>query len=80
MSDFVSRNPGQHINPQRLNGSAVETLFSQLKYITNSQLTAATYTTAKASLLTKQSVCGTRPKDDYRDTDLYIRQSRLRKK
>ena len=80
VSDFLSRNPGHHINPRRLNGSAVETIFSQLKYITNGQLTAATYPTAKASLLTKQSVCGTRLKDDYRDTELYIRESRLQRK
>lgn len=80
VSDFLSRNNGQHINPRRLNGSAVETVFSQLKYITNGQLTAATYQTAKASLLTKQSVSGTRTNDDYRDTELYIRESCLQKK
>ena len=43
VSDFLTRNPGHHINP---NGSAVETLFGQLKYITGGQLTATTYETA----------------------------------
>ena len=79
-SDFLTRNPGYHINPKRLNGSAVETVFCQLKYITGGQLTAGTYPTAKASLLTKQSVHGTKSKDDYRDTPLYIRDTTLTRK
>ena len=79
-SDFLSRNPGHHINPRRLNGSAVETVFSQLKYSTGGQLTATSYETAKASLLTKQSVHGNRTKDDYRTTALYMREGNLRKK
>lgn len=79
-ADFLSRHPGYHVNPMRLNGSAVETIFSQLKYITSGQLTAVTYETAKASLLTKQAVHGTRTRDDYRDTELYIRESELQRK
>ena len=59
VSDFLIENPGHHINLKGLNGSAVETVFGQLKYITGGQLTAETYETAKASLLTKQCVHGT---------------------
>ena len=80
VSDFLTRNPGHHINPKRLNGSAVETIFGQLKYITGGQLTAATYETAKASLLTKQCVHGTRTKDEYRNTELFIRETELSRK
>ena len=76
-SRLPSCHPGYHVNPMRLNGSAVETIFSKLKYITSGQLTAVTYETAKASLLTKQAVHGTRTRDDYRDTELYIRESEL---
>lgn len=79
-SDFLSRNPGHHINPRRINGSAVETIFGQLKYITGGQLTSTTYETAKASLLTKHTVHGTHAKEEYRNTKLFIRQTELRRK
>ena len=61
------------INPKRLNGSAVETIFGQLKYISGGQLTATTCETAKASLLTKHCVHGTCTKDEYKNTELFIR-------
>ena len=79
-ADFLSRHPGYHINLKRINGSAVETIFSQLKFITSGQLTSVTYKTAKASLLTKQTVHGSKTKNDYRDTKLFIRQTDLRRK
>ena len=59
------------------NGSAVETLFSQLKHTTASNLSAANYETAKATLLTKVQSKG---KDDYRSDTLYLRQSDLMRK
>lgn len=77
VTDFTRENPGQHVNPKRLNGSAVETLFSQLKHTTSSNLTASNYETAKATLLTKLQSKG---KDDYRSDTLYFRQSDLTKK
>ena len=80
VSDFLQRNPGHHVNPKRVNGSAVETIFGQLKYITGGQLTAGIYETAKASLLTKQCVHETRTKDEYRNTPLYIRETKLQRK
>lgn len=80
VADFLSRHPGYHINPRRINGSAVETIFGQLKFITSGQLTSATDETAKASLLTKHAVHGTKTEDDYRDTKLFIRQTDLRRK
>lgn len=80
VKDFLLRHPGYHINPRRVNGSAVETIFGQLKFITSGQLTSATYETAKASLLTKHTVHGTKTRDDYRDTKLFIRQTDLRRK
>ena len=56
--DFLSTHPGYHINPRRVNGSGVETLFGQLKHTTGGNLTGSSYETAKATLLTKQSVQG----------------------
>ena len=80
MKDFIGRHSGYHFNPKCVNGSAVETVFGQLKYISGGQLTATTYETSKASLLTKLCVQGTRKKDDYRKTELYIRETNLKKK
>ena len=70
--DFITDHPGYYINPKRLNGSAVETLFGQLKHTTGGHLSAANYATAKATLLTKSQTKG---KDGYRSTPLYLRQS-----
>ena len=39
--ELLSDHPGYYINPRRLNGSAVETLFGQLKHTTGRNLTAA---------------------------------------
>ena len=80
VSNILSRNPGHHINPRRVNGSAVETIFGQLKFITSGQLTSTTYETAKASLLTKHTVHGTKTKDDYINTKLFVRQTELKRK
>lgn len=78
--DFLSYHPGHHINPRRVNGSGVETLFGQLKHTTSGNLTAHNYETAKATMLTKGVVQGMRAKDDYRNVPLCIRQSEMRRK
>ena len=80
VKDVLSSHPGHHINPRRVNGSGVETLFGQLKHRTSGNLTGHSYESAKAVLLTRRQVVGTKPKDDYRDTPLNIRQSQLRRK
>ena len=79
-SDFLSSHPGHHINPRRVNGSGVETLFGQLKHTTGGNLTSCNYQTAKATMLTKRSIHGRKCKDDYRATPLCIRQPELRRK
>ena len=76
VQDFTTTNPGYHVNPRRVNGSAVETIFSQLKH-TSSNLTAANYESAKATLLTRSQSKG---KDAYRSASLYLRQSDLSRK
>ena len=80
VEDFLTSHPGYHINPRRVNGSGVETLFGQIKHTTGGTLTGPSYETAKATLLTRRSVHGRKSKDDYRDTPLYIRQADLRRK
>lgn len=80
MKDFLSTHPGHHINPRRVNGSGVETLFGQLKHTTSGNLTSNNYETAKATMLSKGMVQGRKPKDDYRNAPLCIRQLELRRK
>lgn len=78
---FTSKYPGYTIYPVRLNGSAVETLFSQLKYATAGQLSAANYSTARAAILTRGSVSGKKTKiDAYRNTQLDIMKHPIQRK
>ena len=72
-ASFTTTSPGYHVNPKRVNGSAVETIFSQLKHTTSSNLTAANYESAKATLLTRAQSKG---KDAYRSATLYLWQTR----
>ena len=74
---FLAANPGYHVNPRRLNGSAVETLFSQLKHTTGGHLMSVNYETAKATMLTKAQAKG---KDSYRSSSLYLRKTELARK
>lgn len=80
VEDFLTRHPGHHINPRRVNGSGIETLFGQLKHRTSGNLTGHNYGSTKAVLLTRRQAVGVKSKDDYRDTPLNIRQSQLRRK
>ena len=76
-TEFLKEYPGYSINPRRVNGSAVETLFSELKHTTGGNLTGANYETGKATMLTKKLNKGT---NQYRSIKLYIRQIELLKK
>lgn len=78
--DFLSTHPGHHVNPKRVNGSAIETLFGQLKHTTSSNLTGSNYEMAKATLLTKRCIHGRKSESDYRNTPLNIRQMVLKKR
>ena len=60
-----------------LNGSAVETIFSQLKFITGGHLSAVNFATARANLITRYGVHGQHYTDAYRDAPLYIREHKL---
>ena len=82
VADFTTTNPGYYINPPRVNGSAVETIFGQLKHTTSSNLTAANYAMAKANLLTKRRTASSMPKgkDDYRSAKLCLHESDLNRK
>lgn len=75
--EFLENHPGYTIHPIRLNGSAVETIFSQLKYASGGNLMSTNYSSARASLLIKGGVSGKYKGDDYRDAPLFVRQHSL---
>ena len=77
--DFLSRHPGYTIYPIRLNGSAVESFFSKLKYNTSANLSGVNYASARATILTRGSVQGKKRNVDYRDAPMYLRTHKLQK-
>ena len=78
---FLSRYPGYFITPVRLNGSAAESYFSQLKYAVRGQLSAINYETAQAALETTKAASTKRPHEaDYRDAGLDMHPVQLIKK
>ena len=77
--DVLQEHPTYRILPKRINGSAMETLFSQFKYLTSSKLTAVNYPTARAAYLAKVDVHGRKFKCEYRNAPLYIKQAPLKR-
>ena len=74
-ADFLNVHLEFVIYPHGISGSAVETLFSQFKYLTGGKLSSVKYETARAAYLTKVYVYGRKFKDEYRNAPLYIEQS-----
>lgn len=75
--EFFTLHPGYYVIPLRANGSAIETIFSQLKHASGGSLTAVNYESARAQLMTKRSVHGPHVKDDYRNAPIYVKESEL---
>lgn len=75
--ESLREHPESFIAPLRANGSAIETIFSQLKHASRGSLTAVTYQSARAQLLTKRSVHGTHVRDEYRDAPVFVKESEL---
>ena len=65
--DFLRTNPGCFISPIRVNSSAVESIFSSLKFISGGNLSSSNYASSLASLIT-QIDCQNNPhsKQGYR--------------
>ena len=77
---FLAENPNYFIVPVRVNGSAVESYFSQLKFSAGGQLSSVNYATAQASVETTKAVATKRPREaDYRDAGLDIHPVQLKK-
>ena len=76
-ADFLLAHPDYVLYPKRMNGSAIESLFSQFKYLAGAKLSATNYSTARAAYLTKCDIHGRRFNDEYRNAPLYIQQSQM---
>ena len=71
-SYFISQYPGYFIVPVRINGSSVETLFSQYKYSAGGKLDSANYENVHAANLVKRVVSNHHSGKNYRDEDMNI--------
>ena len=68
--DFTARyGPDHYLVPVRINGSAIESLFSRFKYNADGNLSAVNYETAMSRLLTANSVTQS---SDYRKSELNV--------
>ncbi|XP_014673537.1 PREDICTED: uncharacterized protein LOC106813823 [Priapulus caudatus] len=70
-ADFLSRHGDKHfISPLRINGSAVESLFSRLKAYTGGKLTSISYQTSRKSIIIQDET--KHPSiEGYRDVPLF---------
>ena len=78
--DFFRRHPGYYLVPLKWNGSAVETLFSNLKRIAGGKLDSTNYATAREAYLAQRDTHGHRASKaarGYRDVPLYTRDGEL---
>ena len=53
---FLNNHPGYFISPLRINGSAVETIFSSLKFISGGNLSSINYPTSLAAFATQRDI------------------------
>lgn len=68
---FLEIHPDHFITPVQVNGSAIESYFSQMKYAARGQLSAANYQSAQAAIETSRAASTKRPREaDYRDAGL----------
>ena len=80
-ADYLQWNPGYYISPLKINGSAVETLFSQLKFNSGGKLTSLNFETAKRSVMLKRNIHGHHSSGaGYRDQPLYTQEIPLPRK
>eukprot|EP00794_Sanderia_malayensis_P006654 gene6654-7400_t len=81
VKSFLAQHPDYYIFPLKVNGSAVETLFSQFKFETNSKLNSVNYANARSRVLMKKDISGSaKAAHGYRDTPLYVKDKELKRK
>ena len=78
---FLQDHSEYNIVPLKINGSSVETLFSQFKYEAHGKLTSVNYATVRKTVLMKRDIHGsTKAARGYRNTMLYIKDKKLKRK
>ena len=77
---FFERHQGYFVSPLRISGSAVESLFSQLKHNAGGKLDACNYNTARCAHLVKQCASSHHSGLGYRDQTLTYMEVPLKKK
>ena len=81
VTDFLKDCPDYYVVPLKMNGSAVETLFSQFKFESDGKLTSVNYSTARKCVLLEKDIRGsTKAARGYRSTPLYVRDKKLEHK
>ena len=69
--DFISQNPGYIIALIRITGSAIESVFSCLKYISGGNLSSVNYSSSLSALVTQREVASnTVAESGYRNVDI----------
>ena len=54
--DFLQRNPGYFVVPVHISGSAIESVFSCLKYSSGGNLSTINYPTSLSALITQRDI------------------------
>lgn len=72
-NDFLTSHPTYYISPIRLNGSAIESVFSCLKYISGGHLSSTNYSSSLSALITQREVAVNPSAESGYRTDLNIK-------
>ncbi len=71
--DFVTHNPGYFVVPVRISGSAIESVFSCLKYISGGNLSSANYNSSLSALVTQREISSnSKGESGYRNITINI--------
>ncbi len=82
VQDFSLRFPGYYLVPHRINGSSVETVFSQVKQRVSGAVSSLNYESGARRLQVSASLGDTRKRKDeiaYRNASLAIKSAKLQK-
>lgn len=72
--ELFAEHPGYYVIPVRISGSAIESVFSCLKYISGGNLSSVNYSTSLMSLATQKEVpCNSKGEDTYRNVPLNLK-------
>lgn len=72
--DFLQRNPGYFIVPVCISGSAIDSVFSCLKYISGGNLSAINYPTSLSALVTQREIASNhKGEKGYRNVSLNLK-------